>query len=35
MMNEIYSAINALVPKDIWEKLMAQREKYIEEYPYK
>jgi hypothetical protein len=32
MLAEIYAAVNALVPKDIWEKLMTQRDEYIEEH---
>lgn len=31
-LEEIYTAVKALVPKDIWEGLMAKRDKYIEEY---
>jgi hypothetical protein len=30
---EIYAAIRSLVPQSIWEKLTAQRKKYMEEHP--
>ena len=29
----MYAAVQALVPKNLWEQLEARREQYIEEYP--